>query len=97
MPNYRQDIVLSYGALLDEIGRFVDYAGPHLQPAQRRAFESTATKLVGALESHMRQAGYLIDQYERMSGRSSVTTAPPGRPSSRPPAGRVVVPFRRRS
>lgn len=92
MPNHRQDIVLAYGTLLDELGRFMDHAEHQLRPDQYRVLESTGTKLVAAIEGNMRQAGYLLDQYERMSGKSVGTSRPPPGPSG----GRVIVPFRRR-
>lgn len=90
MPrNHRQDIVLAYGQLMDELGAFMDHA-EHVLPADRyEVLESTGKKLITTLEGQMRQTGYLLDQFERLSGTRLSRPPDPRSPS------RVVVPFRR--
>lgn len=91
MPQHRQNIVLAYGQLLDELGALMDFAERQLPPDRYRVLESTGKKLILTLEGHMRQSGYLLDQFERLSesrlGGSS--------PSSDGPK-HILVPFRRR-
>ena len=90
MPrNFRQDIVLAYGELLDCLGAFMDHA-EHILPKDRyQALEGTGKKVILAIEGQMKQTGYLLDQFERLSGQRLSKPPDPRSPS------RVVVPFRR--